>query len=162
MSDKKVKKTGEEKQESDRDFEQLKNQVEEYKNKYFRALADYQNLEKRVDGDRENIGKAVQVQLLMKLLPFVDNLDKAEVFVKDIGLKLAKDHLLKIFQEVGLEELDVINKEFDPYTAEVIDLVPGERDNIVVEVLRKGYRLGDRILRVAQVKVSKKVNPQTR
>ena len=141
---------------SKEEIESLKKQTEEYKNKYLRALADYQNFEKRVREEREEVVKSANKSLILKLLPFLDNLEKAEVFIKDQGLKLSKDQMEKALQELGLEELEVINKEYDPYTAEVIEIVKGDKDNIVVEVIRRGYKLGDKILRVAQVKVTKK------
>ena len=140
------------------EIEALKVQIVEFKNKYLRALADYQNLEKRILMDREMVVKSANNSLILKILPFLDNLEKAEIFVKDQGLKLTKDQLEKFLKELGLEELNLINKEYDPYTAEVIEMVPGEKDNIVVEVLKKGYKLNDKILRVAQVKVSKKTS----
>jgi molecular chaperone GrpE len=136
---------------------ELKKQVEEYKKKYLRALADYQNLEKRVGEEREELIKIANKNLLIKILPFLDNVEKAEIFIKDQGLKISKDHLLQILKETGLEEIDLIGKDFDPNLAEAIDIVPGKEDNKVVEVLRKGYRLKDKIIRVAQVKVSKKL-----
>ena len=64
---------------------------------------------------------------------------------------------MQILKEVGLEEIDLLGKDFDPIFAEAIDIIPGKEDNKVVEVLRKGYKLGDKIIRVAQVKVSKKI-----
>ena len=70
---------------------------------------------------------------------------------------MTKDHLFGILKEIGLEEIEVLNKEYDPNSAEVIDIVEGDKDNIVTEVLRKGYKLNDKILQVAQVKVSKKI-----
>ncbi len=96
--------------------------------------------------------------VLLKLLPFLDNLDQAETFVKDNGLKLIKENFFKTLHELGLEEIQVLSKEFDPYNAEAIDMVEGKEDNKVVEVLRKGYKFKDKVLRVAQVKVSKKVS----
>lgn len=140
------------------EVENLKKQVEEFKNKYLRALADYQNMEKRVIEERQWVVENANRNLVLKLLPFLDNLEKADIFVKDEGLKIAKIQLEKILKELGLEELEVINREYDPYTAEVIELVAGDKDNFVTEVLRKGYRMGDKILRVAQVKVSKKTS----
>jgi len=137
--------------------EDLKKQVEEYRNKYLRALADYQNLEKRVVEEKELIIKNANRNLILKLLPFLDALDKAEVFIKDQGLKIVKDNLIQVLKEVGVEEIDVLNKPFDPITSEAIDIVASDKDNIVVEVLRKGYKFQDKILRVAQVKVGKKV-----
>jgi len=139
------------------EVEKLKKEAEEYKNKYLRALADYQNLEKRVREERSQLVRTANLNLIMKLLPFLDNLEKAEVFIKDQGLKIAKDHLFRSLKEIGIEEIDVVNKPFNPKVAEAIDIVQGDKDDVVVEVLRKGYRIEDKILRVAQVKVSKKV-----
>ena len=133
----------------------MKQQIDEFKNKYLRAIADYQNLEKRVGDERFELMKMANKNLLIKILPFLDNLEKAEVFIKDPGLKISKDHFLQILKEVGLEELDILNKDFDPISSEAIDIVPGKEDNKVVEVLRKGYKFEDKIIRVAQVKVSK-------
>ena len=135
----------------------LKDQVNEFKNKYLRAIADYQNLEKRVGDERFELMRMANKNMLVKILPFLDNLEKAEVFVKDPGLKISKDHFMQILKEAGLEEIDILNKEFDPISAEAVDIVPGKEDNKVVEVLRKGYRFEDKIIRVAQVKVSKKI-----
>jgi len=135
----------------------LTQQVEEFKNKYLRAIADYQNLEKRMGEERFELMKMANKNLLIKILPFLDNLEKAEVFVKDTGLKISKDHFLQILKETGMEEIDVLNKDFDPVSAEAIDIVPGKEDNKVIEVLRKGYKFEDKIIRVAQVKVSKKL-----
>ena len=140
------------------EIEQLKNQIEEYKNKYLRALADYQNLEKKTREERQTLIKSANNHLILRLLPFLDTLEKAEVFVKDEGLKLAKNQLEAILKEMGLVEVEVLNKEFNPHLAEAVEMVAGEKDNQVVEVLRKGYKLEEKVLRVAQVKVSKKVN----
>lgn len=140
------------------EIEVLKKQVEEFKNKYLRALADYQNLENRIKQEREWVVDNANRHLVLKLLPFLDNLEKAEVFIKDEGLKIAKDQLEKVLIELGLVEIEVLNKEYDPYTAEVIELVEGDKDNMVTEVIRRGYKMGEKILRVAQVKVSKKTS----
>lgn len=162
MDDKKQnKKTNEKENEQinqlKNEIEELKKQVDEFKNKYLRALADYQNLEKRVADEKQEIIKNANKNLILKLLPFLDTLDKAEIFIKDQGLKMAKDQLIQVLKEYGLEEIEVLNKEFDPNLAEAIDIVKGEKDNQVVEVLRKGYKLASKILRVAQVKVTKKL-----
>ena len=133
----------------------IEKQETELENQLKRALADYQNLEKRVGDERFELMKMANKNLLIKILPFLDNLEKAEVFIKDPGLKISKDHFLQILKEVGLEELDILNKDFDPISSEAIDIVPGKEDNKVVEVLRKGYKFEDKIIRVAQVKVSK-------
>lgn len=129
---------------------------DDFKSKYLRALADYHNLEKRVQQERIGLREDAKRLLFVQLLPFLDQLSQAEVFIKDPGLKMIKDQYDRTLQEMGLTEIKVLNKEFDPHLAEAIDVVEGDKDNIVVEVLRKGYKFHDEILRVAQVKVSKK------
>ncbi len=141
----------------DSELEKIKKEKDDYKSKYLRALADYQNFEKRVRSEEQEMVKGANAHLLLKLLPFLDNLEQAQVFIKDEGLKIAKNHFYGILKDTGLEEIPVIGKEFDPQVAEAIDIVPGENDNVVVEVLRKGYRFNGKALRPAQVKVSKKV-----
>ena len=137
-------------------IEQLKEELEEYKKKYLRALADYQNLERRVDNEKKEVIKTANEKLLLKILPIIDDLQKAEVFIKDDGLKIVKENFLKFLKDEGVVEIEVLGKEFNPQLAEAVEVVRGEKDNIVVEVLRKGYRLGDKIFRVAQVKVAKR------
>lgn len=137
--------------------EQLKSQVDDYKNKYLRALADYQNLEKRISEERIEIRKLAQIAVLNRFLPVLDNLTKAEVFIADPGLKLVSENFTQILKDLGLEAIEVIGKEYDPELAEAVEIVVGEKDNIMVEELRKGYRLNERVLRPAHVKVSKKV-----
>ena len=140
-----------------KEIELLKQQVDEFKNKYLRALADYQNLEKRISEEKFEIIKNANKHLILGLLPFLGNLEKAEVFIKDPGLKITKEHLFNILKEIGLEEIEVLNKEYDPISAEVIEIVSGNKENMVTEVLRKGYKLNDKILQIAQVKVTKKL-----
>lgn len=139
--------------------DKLKKELEEHKQKYLRALADYQNFERRVNQEKEDIRKIANRNLILELLPFLDNLDKATIFMKDNGLKMIRDQFYQALKHIGLEEIDVLRKEFDPHTAEAIDVVFGEKDNIVVEVFRKGYNYQGNILRPAQVKVEKKEVP---
>ncbi len=134
-----------------------KQSAEEFKNKYLRALADYQNLEKRVREEKMAVREDVTFQLLLRLLPFLDNLEQAEIFIKDKGLEMVRKQYFQALEEIGIKEIEVLGREFDPHIAEAIDSVEGEKDNIMVEVLRKGYRYGEKVLRPAQVKVSKKV-----
>lgn len=134
----------------------LKETAEEMKNKYLRALADYQNFEKRVREEKFAVGEEVTFQLLLRLVPFLDNLVQAEIFIKDKGLEMIRKQYYQGLEEMGLKEIPVLGKEFDPHVAEAIEMVEGEKDDIMVEVLRKGYQYHDKVLRPAQVKVSKK------
>src|SRR3990167_10078383 len=139
------------------ELDRTRKEKDDYKNKYLRALADYQNFEKRVGEEKEALRQSASRELLLKLLPFLDDIEKAEVFIKDSGLKLVKDKFIQIIREENIEELQILGKEFDPHLAEAVDVVKGENDNIIIEVSRKGYTLNGKVLRVAQVKVSKKI-----
>jgi molecular chaperone GrpE len=140
--------------------EEVENQIDEktkeieaWKNKYLRSLADYQNLENRIEKQFEQYKIRANKNLILKMLEVLDMFDKAEMFVKDEGLKIIKTNFEKALFSEGLKELDVLNKKFDPNTAECIEVVPGKKEDIVVEVLRRGYILNEDIVRVAQVKV---------
>ncbi len=139
------------------ELEIVRKERDEFKNKYLRALADYQNYERRVIEEKRQQSEELTANFVLKLLPFLDHLEKAEIFVKDQGLKMIKDKFYNILSELGLEETQMIDKPFDPHFAEAIEVIEGKEDNIVKEVLRKGYRYNGRVLRVAQVKVSKKI-----
>jgi len=132
------------------------NAAEEYKSKYLRALADYQNLERRVRDERSEMIKIAQARVIEQLLPVLDTLHQAEVFVKDAGLKMVKDQFIQKLQELGVKEVELLNKEFDPHTAEAVEVVEGDKDNTVVEVLRRAYEFNGKVIQVGQVKVSKK------
>jgi molecular chaperone GrpE len=129
-------------------------QTEDWKSKYLRALADYQNLEKRTQSEKQEIRKYATEVVIARLLPTLDTLTKAAEHVKDTGLELALKELYAALSEQGVEKIAVSGKPFDPHQMECIEVVAG-KDNIVVEELLPGYRLHDKILRVAQVKVGK-------
>lgn len=156
MDDKKTQKQKAVEEESVNDeVETLKSELEDYKSKYLRALADYQNFEKRFRNERDEAQMRAKIETILDLLPFLDHLGKAELFIKDPGLKMIKDQFMKTLGEMGVKELHLQGKEYDPHTAEAIEVVEGDKDNMVVEVIEKGYALGDRLLRVAKVKVSR-------
>lgn len=131
-------------------------EAEEYKAKYLRALADYQNFERRMQEQRVEWIKSANKTLILKLLSFLDDLDRAELFIKDQNLVHVKNTFFKTLKGEGLEEIELVNTEYNPETAEVVNMVEGEQDGMIVEVLRKGYKYNGQIVRVAQVTVSKK------
>ena len=138
------------------ELEKAKKESEDYKNKYLRALADYQNYEKRVSEEKAVLRQNANKELLLKLIMVLDDLEKAQTFVKDEGLKLIRDKFINIIKEEGVEEMQLAGKQFDPHLSEAIEVAEGDKDNLIKEVLRKGYSYNGKILRVAQVRVSKK------
>ena len=151
---------GKETEEDPRDTEiaHLKEQLEEYKSQYLRAIADYRNFERRVSAEQDANRDRIKADVINKLLPFLDNLEKAELFIKDAGLQMIKDQFIQTLKQLGVEEVELEGKEYDPHTAEAIEVVEGDTDNIVVKVSRKAYKLKDRIIQHGLVSVSKKGN----
>ncbi len=137
--------------------EECRQEVNEWKAKYMRTLADYQNLERRTQNEKEEIRRFAAEIVLSRLLPALDTLGKAKDHIKDIGLDLAFKELYAVLEEQGVEKIEVVGKQFNPHEMECIEVVEG-KDNEVMEELLPGYRFRDKILRVAQVKVGKKQN----
>jgi len=128
--------------------------LQEINEKYLRALADYQNLQKQTDSWREDFVQYANSGLVKKILEVLDDLEKAQEHLQDEGLKLIIGKLHNILREEGVEELELTGKEYNPAEAEVLSTQPGEQDNIIVEVLQKGYRIRDKIIRPAKVVVA--------
>lgn len=128
----------------------------DYKERYMRALADYKNLQRQMNDERKLIFDIATAGVLEQLLPTLDHLYQAEIFIKDVGLKLVREQFEMAVKSLGLEEIDLKGRDFDPHLAEVVDTVDGEQANKVAEVVKKGYKLGDKVIRVAQVKVTRK------
>lgn len=130
--------------------------AEEWKNKYLRVLADYQNLDKRANEEKQEIRKFAAEVVLMRLLPALDTLSKAKAHLQDTGLDLSYKEFETALSELGIVKIDVMGKEFNPHEMECIDVSEGP-ENKVIEELLPGYKLHDKIIRVAQVKVGKKM-----
>ena len=129
-----------------------KDQIADLENKWKRALADYANLEKRIEKEKEDFVKFANAQLLNKLLAILDNLELAERHLRDKGLTLAGNRFREILKEEGVEEIEVLGRNFDPELMDAVETVDGPK-NKVVEVVLKGYKLYGKVLRPAKVKV---------
>ncbi|MEK7525100.1 MAG: nucleotide exchange factor GrpE [Patescibacteria group bacterium] len=130
----------------------LKEQIASLDDKFKRALADYQNQEKRHEAQRSLLARFANEALLDKILPVLDDLERAQNHLKDAGL----GHVLKTFHQVlaseGVTVIESDNTDFDPATMDCAEAVAGEKDK-VVKTIAKGYRLFDKILRPAKVEV---------
>ncbi len=141
--------------EENKEFANLENQLK-------RALADYQNLEKRIAEEKSIWVKVANKNLLLKLLPGLDSLLLAEKHTQDEGVKLSINHFLAILENEGVRKIETAGKDFDPNLMEAVGAVPanlstgsGQMENKVIEEVRAGYMLYDVVLRPAQVIVGK-------
>ncbi len=142
------------KEDIDKRIQELEQQAADVKNKYLRALADYQNLEKRTHEDMVRIRMQAGEDIIRKLLHVVDGLEKADVHLKDPGLGLVLKEFYAVLEESGVQKVDVLGQIFDPHRMECIEVVEGENEK-VVEVVEEGYSLNNHIIRIAKVKVGK-------
>lgn len=133
----------------------LKQKIEELENQNKRLLADYRNLEKRVDAQRRDWILEANKKLLLNLLPVLDTLMLAEKHSKgDQTLGLSVRQFLDILGQEGVEKIKTEGISFDPNLMECIVTVEGE-DGKVINETRVGYKLYDQVLRPAQVAVGK-------
>lgn len=133
----------------------MKKQTDDWKTKYLRALADYQNLEKRTQNEKDEIRRFASQIFLERLLPVVDTLERAAKHLNDQGLALALKELEAVLSQSGVIKIKTVGREFNPHEMECIEVTNGE-ENKVIEELLPGYKLHDKILRVAHVKVGKR------
>lgn len=138
-----------------KEIAELKNQIEILTNNWKRALADYQNLERRYEKEKKDFLEYANSILILKLICSLDNFEKVQGYLKDNGLELAIKEFKKVLSEEGLTEIEVKEKLFNPYDMEAVDMVEGGESGKVAEVLSKGYNFKKRVLCPAKVKVYK-------
>jgi molecular chaperone GrpE len=133
-----------------------------------RIKADFENYKKRVVKEQTRLLEVAAGNLVEKLLSVIDHLElaleaeskEAESLKKGITMVFAE--LKEILEKEGLKELDPLGERFDPLYHHALETIPGDDDEVVVEVLRKGYIFKGKLLRPAMVRVSKKVKGEER
>jgi molecular chaperone GrpE len=139
----------------------LEKERDEYLNDLKRVAADFENYRKRVARDQEGLVARAHERLVKELLPVLDDLERAleaaaqhEEAKLEEGVRLVHRELVEALAREGLVEVET-DGQFDPHVHEALVSQPSEQeDGSVIEVLQKGYRLGDRVLRPARVVVS--------
>jgi molecular chaperone GrpE len=127
-----------------------------------RTQADFENYRKRTAQQAAQAGERAKAGLLRELLPVVDNLERALAAAADSegplheGVKLVLADLQGVLARAGVEALEPVGEKFDPTVHEAISTTPqdGTEAGVVVEVVEKGYRTRDSVIRPARVVVS--------
>ena len=130
----------------------------EWKNKYLRALADYQNLERRIREENNQDKKYAAREIIIKLLPIIDDLIYAHKEIKNPGLQLIIDKLDTVFKSENVQRIDCLGKKFSPDLMECVGLKEGFAQGQVAEQVRPAYLINGEVLRSAQVIVGKEKN----
>ena len=132
-------------------------QIDTLTNDWKRALADYQNLVKRVESDKREIVKFASLSLITRLLPTLDILELAATHSKDSGVIMAVKQFQDVLTDEGLQIIEPkVGDVFDPNIHDCLETVKGDLDNTIAEVVYKGYKIEDVVLRPAKVKVWQK------
>jgi molecular chaperone GrpE len=140
------------KEENNKDDVELKNQL-------IRALADYDNLKKRIEKEQEGMIRFAGMSLVIRLLPIVDMLEQAQNHLSDPGLAITIKEFKDVLRQDGVAEIAVaVGDKFDENLCEAIESFPGTAENnqTIAEIALKGYKYNDGpVLRHAKVKVFK-------
>jgi len=134
--------------------EHVEKKIAEFEEKYKRALADYQNLQRRVEEQKREWIMQAGKNILLKLLPALDTLMLAQKHIEDKGLAISIEQFLKILQEEGVTRIKTIGEKFDPHTMEAIGTMEGKQGEVIEEA-RAGFKLYENVWRSAQVIVGK-------
>lgn len=128
--------------------------VKDLQDKLARSLADYANLEKRIESQRQLFTTLTATAIVSRMIEVLDDLHRANSHLKDDGLRLAIDKFASVLKSEGLEEIEVDGREFDPKTMECVNVADGKQ-NHVVSVTQKGYLLNGEVIRPAKVIVGR-------
>jgi molecular chaperone GrpE len=138
-------------------------QRDEYLGDLKRLAADFENYRKRAAREQENLVARAHERLMTELLPVLDDLERALEAVGDHeeakieeGVRLVEQELRQALAREGLREIEA-NGTFDPHVHEALLSQPSDGDEgAILDVIQKGYRLGDRVLRPARVVIAAK------
>lgn len=157
--DKKEKKQSVNKQETN-----LQQEIEELTSLLKRVQADFDNFRKRTQKEKEDFGKYLNMDLILRILPVMDNFKLAlRHLPKDLesnewvhGIWHIEKQLEQILNDEGVTEIETTGKKFDPSFHEALEEVASEEPpETIIETITNGYMMGDKLIRPAKVKISK-------
>ena len=147
-----------------------KKEAEDYKDKWLRALAEYENLKKRFAKEKIEFLKFSNEALLLRLLPIIDDFDRAhqaagehkhgEVFSKGVEMILNKLH--QLLEQNGVERIKTVGEKFDPHVHEAMTSVKTDAypEDTVAEEIFPGYTLNGKLVRASKVKIAEHIEKQ--
>lgn len=148
-------------------IQELEKELEEMRDKYLRLFAEFDNFKKRSLKEKMEMSKRAGSEVLLALLPVLDDFDRAKQNAEDPeseeyfseGVELVYQKLQQILKQQGLTPMDTEDREFNPEYHDAIADVPVEDEKLkgkIIDFIEKGYMLNDRILRHAKVVVGKR------
>ncbi len=148
------------------DISGLEAQIAEQKDKYLRLFSEFDNFRKRTAKERIELFKTAHADLMLELLPVLDDFDRAMKSIKDAkdiesvkqGIDLIYNKFYTLLEKKGLKSMDAMGQDFDTDFHEAITEIPAPSDELkskVVDVVEKGYTLNEKVIRYAKVVVGK-------
>lgn len=143
-------------------LEELKGEVEREKDRYLRLFAEFENFKRRTGKERLDLFKTASQDVMVSLLPVLDDMDRAMIELKKseddsyfTGIELINTKLRDILRQKGLEVMEIKSGDaFDADVHEAVTQIPAPSDELkgkIIDVVEKGYTLGERIIRYPKV-----------
>lgn len=146
------------------EIESLRRSAEETQNSYLRVMADFDNFRKRQRDETARLTSCAREDLILKLLPMVDNFDRtlqateAEHSYESLveGVTLTLRHIREMLEKEGLEPIEAVGQEFDPEFHDALMRVETDDypENTIIDEIEKGYTLNGKVLRPSRVRVA--------
>ena len=144
------------------ELEKVKAELEAKNDLLLRTAAEFDNFKKRTERERLTVAEFAKANIIKELLPILDNIDRAEMledktgedYIK--GIEMIVKQFTSLGEKLGICELAKVGDSFDPNCHEAVMHIEDEAlgENVIAEVLQKGYKIGDTVIRPAMVKVA--------
>lgn len=147
------------------ELEQVKAEAQKNLDGWRRAQADFENYQKRKEGENKELIEFAREVTVAKLLPTLDTIEQSLLHAPDDISKMAEwkngitgvlKKLQEVMAELGVRKIEAVGKKFDPHFHEAVREAPGEEDGMVMEEYQTGYELNGKVIRPSQVVISKK------
>ena len=155
------KKPEDAKQQEASEFEKAQQALAQEHDSYLRLAAEYDNYRKRSQKEKDNLYTEIRSETVEKFLPVYDNLERAlaqetqdAAFKK--GVEMTMNQLVSVMEKLGVESFGAAGDHFDPQLHNAVMHIEDESlgENVIAEVFQKGFKVGDKIVRFAMVKVA--------
>jgi molecular chaperone GrpE len=149
------------KNKKDLEIENLKAELEKTNDLLLRTAAEFDNFKKRTEREKTTVAEFAKAGLIKQLLPILDNIDRAAATDKENpdyikGIEMIVKQFQGIAANLGIVEIASAGDTFNPELHEAVMHIEDENlaENVIAEVLQKGYKIGDTVIRAAMVKVA--------
>ena len=149
------------KNKKDLEIENLKEELKQKNDLLLRTAAEFDNYKKRTEREKLTVVEFAKAGLIKQLLPILDNIDRASLVEKETpdyikGIEMIVKQFETLAGNIGIIEVANVGDAFNPEMHEAVMHVEDETlgENVIAEVLQKGYKIGDTVIRAAMVKVA--------